>query len=166
MSARQALESNYDLALCTQTRMLILDGWHEGCPMHWHLYGHFERSPVELTPPLASVTSIEYVDATGTSQTMAADLYQADLGSARVFPSFGQTWPVVALEPSAIKITYVTGVEPARVPKNIVGALYLLTAHYYKNREQVVNQSGTGRVADLPRGVDLLMGKYVPRYVR
>lgn len=62
-------------------------------------------------PPLASVTSITYVDADGTTQTLAADAYQVDTSRepGRVCPAYGESWPSTRMQPEAVKVTYVAG---------------------------------------------------------
>ena len=48
-------------------------------------------------PPLQEVTSIQYVDTAGDTQTLDEDLYQVDADSqpGRIIPAYGQSWPSI-----------------------------------------------------------------------
>ena len=51
---------------------------------------------VELRPPLQSVTTVTYVDPSGTTQTLASNRYVVDVNNepGRMAPSVGSVWPV------------------------------------------------------------------------
>lgn len=91
-------------------------------------------------PPLASVTSIKYVDTDGTQQTLAASEYAVDTQSepGRITEAFGVSWPSTRVEANAVEIVFVAGFGLAvDVPEDIKHAIKLLVGHWYENREDV-----------------------------
>lgn len=89
-------------------------------------------------PPLASVTSITYVDSDGASQTLATSVYQVitshEPGFVRL--KYNQSWPSVRYQPEAVTITYVCGyADAATVPAATKQAILLLAASLYNERE-------------------------------
>jgi len=99
-AARVRLEQDNGRSYIHTTRRYTLDWW-----------------PVEqavIKPPyapLASVTSITYVDAAGDTQTWAADQYQVDLTTepGRIARAYGVSWPVIRGDLGGIQIVYVSG---------------------------------------------------------
>ena len=113
-------------------------------------------------PPLASVTSIQYVDADGDTQTLDADTYTVDTTTApgRIYLAYGETWPTVRSQPKAITITYVCGYgAAASVPENLKTAIKLLVNHWYENRLPVVAMGGAS-VKEVPKTVDNILYHY------
>jgi uncharacterized phiE125 gp8 family phage protein len=110
-------------------------------------------------PPLASVTSIVYVDTQGAAQTLDPGEYQIDATAlpARLLPAFGKVWPWTRWQLNAVKITFVAGYADAgSVPVMIRRAILLLVGHWYENREPVV----MGTATPLPMAVDSLLLPY------
>lgn len=110
-------------------------------------------------PPLASVTSIAYVDSQGTSQTLSASLYSVDTTSkpGMVTPIYGETWPAVQGQHHAVTIVYVAGHGgPESVPDGIKKAMLMSVGHWYENREAVV----FGGPAEVPMAVDALLSPF------
>lgn len=113
----------------------------------------FERFPscgvIEIYhPPLVSVTSVQYVDEDGATQTLAADQYVVDTNSypGRIVRAYGVTWPTVRREGvvAPVTVTYVAGrADRAAVPEPIKHAIKLLVGHWYANREEVTNLNST-----------------------
>ena len=62
-------------------------------------------------PPLITVSSIQYVDSNGDTQTLTSSVYTVDTSSTpgRVYLGYNQTWPVTRDIPKAVTITYVAG---------------------------------------------------------
>ena len=92
-------------------------------------------------PPLTSVTSIKYLDASGVEQTLAADQYRVDTKRFRgvIDPAYGVTWPTVYPVVGAITVRFVAGyANAAAVPASIRHAMLLLIGHWFANRETVV----------------------------
>lgn len=90
-------------------------------------------------PPLQSVTSITYVDANGTTQTLSSSLYQVSTDGSPGFvePAFGQSWPSVRSETiEAVKITYVAGFgdDAENIPAQYQNLIHELVAFRFMNR--------------------------------
>ena len=98
-SARQYVEDYTRQVLVQQTRRVTLDG--------------FYRSIQLPSVPVRKVSSIQYVDSAGVTQTWAASEYQVDLiteDRVRIAPVFGEYWPVV--QPgtfNAVTIDFIAG---------------------------------------------------------
>lgn len=91
-------------------------------------------------PPLQSVTSIQYIDTTGLTQTWPVANYIVDITTkpGRVMPVFGQIWPIVLVTPNAAIFNYVSGYgNRAAVPATFKLAVKLLLGHWWLNREAV-----------------------------
>jgi uncharacterized phiE125 gp8 family phage protein len=109
-------------------------------------------------PPLISVSSIQYVDAAGVTQTLSVNDYQIDTYSTpgRVAPAFAKSWPIARRQMNAVTITFVAGYASAAggVPEKTKSLIRLLLAHQYENREPVV----VGTIAsELPLAVQSLV---------
>lgn len=87
---------------------------------------------------VASVTSIQYVDVNGDTQTWEASKYKVDTTSsrARIRPAFNETFPDIRDELGAITITYVSGFGATAddVPEAIKQAVRLMLTSFYENR--------------------------------
>src|SRR5690606_10645323 len=97
-AARQACEAYLSRALLTQT-------WRQTFSC-WGRYLELEY------PPHQSITSIQYVDGAGATQTLAGSEYQSDLSSddrpARIMPAYGKVWPSIREDTvNPITVTYV-----------------------------------------------------------
>lgn len=100
-----------------------------------------EYSCIELPmPPLVAVTAVQYIDATGTLQSLdwAATTAVDFIGQpARLVPL--QPWPATSpLRPNAVQITYTAGHGPAAadVPMPLVQWMLLAIGDLYANRER------------------------------
>lgn len=112
-------------------------------------------------PPLATITSITYLDAAGNAQTLSSSTaYQADTSTipGRVLLRYGQTWPTTYDYHNAVTITYTAGYGAAgtAVPEPLRQAMLLMIEHWYRFRgpttEDVLN--------DVPYAVDALTASY------
>jgi len=110
--------------LCTATWVRTLDAWPSG-------------DVIALRPPVASVTSVQYVDSNGTTQTLSTDVYEVSTGADRVQLKYNQVWPVARAQFDAITVTYTAGAAAASVPATLKRAVLYLAGHYYENREPV-----------------------------
>lgn len=114
-------------------------------------------------PPLISVDEIEYVDADGAAQELAADQYQVTgIGSTRaalIEPAWNVTWPVTRAVREAVSVTFTCGYGAAAddVPAPLRAAIKLLLGNLYESREAVV--IGTS-ASELPLGVAVLIAPY------
>lgn len=121
-AARAEVEGELHRYLVTQT----IDAYFDSFPC-----GGFRL------PPLQSVVSITYIDASGDEQTLAADQYKVDSASkpARIKPAYGVTWPSTRCEDNAVKVRFVAGYGAASaVPKSIKQWMLLRIATLWKNR--------------------------------
>lgn len=107
-------------------------------------------APIVLPmPPLQSVTSIKYLDGTRTLQTMDPATYIGETATlqGRIVLPQGQAWPTdVALEPHAVRITYVAGygADASALPIGIKQAAKLLVGMYYNYREAGMDTKAQG----------------------
>ena len=149
VSARQQAEHETKRALITQTLELGLDCW---------------PARIELPhPPLASVTSIKYVDTAGTVQTMDAADYLVDdhQEPARIVPAYGKVWPMIRRQPNAILVRYVAGYGAAEdVPQAIKSWMLLRIGTPHQNRADVV----AGQVSSLPHADSLIAPYLLPEF--
>lgn len=124
-AAEDCVESELCRALMEQTWVLQLD--------------RFPCWEIKLSrPPLASVTSVQYVDENGATQTLSASIYTVDTTSepGRLYLAYQQVWPTTRCQPQAVTITYKAGVTlPENVPVRARLAIKLLVADLYENRE-------------------------------
>lgn len=154
LGARQALEEELSLALLTQTLKLRLRGW----PTSARIY--LPR------PPLQSVSSIVYIDTTGTPQTLAASEYtvvnarsapdvHAHKQVGYIEPAWGKSWPSLRDVPDNVTITYVAGFTAANlIPQNIRNALLVMYAELYKYRETTVTGTIVAKLDTVMRLTD------------
>ena len=145
MATAQALvegPTGCGLALKTSTWVLSLDSWPAQIDLEFG--------------PVASVTSLTYLDANGARQTLAGSEYLVDLTCrpARIVPAWGKSWPNTREQPGSVLITYVAGA--ATVPADLTAAMTLLVAHWFTNREAVADAG----LAPLPIGVEALLGPH------
>jgi uncharacterized phiE125 gp8 family phage protein len=93
---------------------------------------------------VASITSINYLDVNGDSQTWSTDNYKLlNTGlRAEIALKYNKSYPATLTEAQAVTITYVSGYGAAAsdVPQNIKQAILLIVAEMYANREDRVEQ--------------------------
>jgi len=96
-SARQEIERLIERHFINTTLKLRLN-WFPGTIL-------LERVPV------SSVTSIEYVDSNGDTQTLAASAYQTDLNKVppEITETLNQSWPSTSDEINSVIVTFVAG---------------------------------------------------------
>lgn len=102
-------------------------------------------------PPLRSITSIAYIDATGATATLTATQYTVDTYSqpGRLVPAYGTYWPSTRDEPNAVTITFSAGygTTASSVPDSRKVAMLFLIGHWYANRESVQVGQIAGEIA-------------------
>jgi hypothetical protein len=90
-------------------------------------------------PTLQAVTSVQYVDTTGTLQTIppANYVYTPNAQPGRLQPAYGLIWPVARPQVDAVQITFTCGYGALEsdVPESVQIALGMLVASDYRNRE-------------------------------
>lgn len=179
-AARQYVEEVCGRALITQTWRLALPGFPGatgvlGVPVYGVDPLALPGTPVagsvafryalRLTRGIVkSITSVTYVDGTGTTQTLdpASYILSADQWEATLTPAPGTMWPVTLVHPEGAVITYVAGYgdDATSVPQPIRAAIKLLVGHLYENRESVIVSASRAVVAEVPFTVDALLAPY------
>lgn len=87
-------------------------------------------------PPLASVTSITYIDTAGVTQTLASTKYQVDTtrSRGRILPAVSDVWPSTQADRiNAVTVRFVAGYGtlPQSMPPAVhLATLLLIEAHY------------------------------------
>lgn len=127
-AARMDAENRLARALVTQTWELTLDAFH---------------AVIELPmAPLASVTSIKYLDSAGVEQTLDPASYYADTDSepGAIVPGYGLVWPATRDQRNAVRVRYVAGygADGTFVPASIRQWILLRIGALYENRESAV----------------------------
>lgn len=142
-AARQWIEGQTKRALVTQTVDYAIDS-------NWPMWNGLPMIRLPLNP-IASVSSITYVDSNGTSQTLATSQYTvaARTHGSYIVPAYGVTWPSVRDVPEAITVRFVAGADT--VDEDLKIAVKILASYYYENRE---TSSGA------PRAVEALISPY------
>jgi uncharacterized phiE125 gp8 family phage protein len=88
------------------------------------------------------VSSVQYVDTDGVTQTAAASVYQVSTEDepAWIEEAYGQSWPSTRATSDSVIITYTAGYGAAgsSVPAAIRQAMLLMVGQWYENREPVV----------------------------
>lgn len=119
-----------------------------------------DRTAVRLPgPPLQSVESVQYLDAAGDLQTLAASRYTVDTAGSpgRLALAQYQVWPVTRVAPGAVRIAFTCGFgDAADVPEDYKTAVKLLAAHWYENRE-AANMDDRVKTAVLPMAVEMIL---------
>lgn len=148
-SAEQLAEHLTGRTLITRSRSHLVSG-----------FGDRIRLP---GAPVASITSVKYLDTTGAEVTLSNTLYALESGTdwPSVVPVVGATWP--AVQPGradAVRIAYSAGygADDTAVPSAIKQWMLLCVGTWYNLRESVA--AGVS-VAELPRGAwDALLDPY------
>lgn len=113
-------------------------------------------------PPLASITSIAYLDSNGDSQTLATSVYRVDAKAfpGRITEAYLQSWPTLYPVTNAITITYQAGyADAASVPDDIKHAVAMLVSHWYENRDAVL-------VGTASKALEYSLESLLQRYMR
>lgn len=124
-AARQWAENFTGRALLTQTWDYLLDAFTD-------------EAIVLPFPPLQSVTSIKYIDASGVEQTLATSEYVVDTASQPgvVRLAYGKSWPSARAQANAVAIRFAAGYGNASaVPGAIKSACLLMIGELYERRE-------------------------------
>lgn len=142
-TARDYAEAETGRALITQTWDWTLDA--------------FPAGDLEVPlPNLQSVTSIKYINTSGTLTTwLPVTQYSVDIKSApgRISPAYGVTWPSIRPINNAVTVQFVAGYGlAAAVPEGIKLAMLEIIGFLYMNR-------GTS-TDDLPPYIKALLWPY------
>lgn len=111
-------------------------------PQTWELTLDAFEDVLELTRvPVASITSVKYVDTSGVLQTLDGALYTLstadDFAFATVTPVYGSSWPSTRDQINAVVVRYSAGyADAASVPESIKSWIKLQVGAMYENRER------------------------------
>lgn len=132
-AAREKMEKHCWRAFVTQTWVLYRDQF----PCIGGLDSDEWGSIFLPNPPLASVTSVQYVNTSGTTTSLTATTdYVVDTTPepGRIYPAYGVSWPSVRDVPKAVIVTYVAGTAVNSVPEAIKHAMKIQLTQWYENR--------------------------------
>ncbi len=114
-------------------------------------------------PPLASVTTLSYVDTNGVTQTLTVNTdfktYNKSLDEpGLIVPAYNAVWPITRDIPDAVTIVMICGYASSSViPAAVKQACYEIVANHFENREEIV----VGTIATkLPKSADVLLAPY------
>lgn len=135
VAARQHAEKVTDRSLARKTITLYLDAWPAS-------------GDIELFyPPVATVTSVKYVDADGTLQTISSANYTLDTnrsgGSAWLLRAYDYDWPAARDVANAVQVVYAAGYTQATCPASVKTAIEATVASMYAQIESIAE---AGRV--------------------
>lgn len=149
ISARTWCEATTRKALITQT---------------WTAYGRkfpdcvAQQHRIFLKSPLQSVTSVKYLDANGTQQTLDPSLYLVDTVTACITPAFNQVWPCGQEQNNAVQIEYICGFGAASaVPEPIKDAIRFIVGQWETFQNTV---EGGARPGTIPYAALQLIAPY------
>lgn len=164
-AARRYAEMYCARSFITQQWRLVLDAFPGGNLMGVPAgipYGLPGNAILLERGPVASVDSIAYTAMDGSTATMPATDWVADLSGslARITPRFGKIWPIPLPQIGSVRVQFTAGYgdTAAKVPAGIRHWILLRTATLYENREEVAILN-RGKVDPLPF-VDGLLDPY------
>ncbi len=134
-------EGMLNRALVTQTWELKLDGFPAAeFPSSTGIRTREIHIPL---PPLQSITSVQYIDTGGVTQTLAVSKYKVlNLNSptraGRIETAFGETWPSTRHERESVIVTFVAGYGARNaVPEHIRHLLLFTIQDAYDGRAPI-----------------------------
>lgn len=134
-AATNMAQRQLDRQLCTATFRLSLDCFPEPTRHNPMAALYMPRPPFQ-----SSGFAIGYINATGTTVTMASSDYILDTDSepGRVMPAYGQVWPDTRDQINAVTVTFKAGYGAASaVPKAIRTWILTIAAYLFREREPV-----------------------------
>lgn len=147
-AAAKTVEGQYGLSLLTQT---IVE-------THRKFPGYSHRPVMLRVHPLIAVSSVQYTDADGNTQTWVADEYYSGryMNMSFIAPKVGYQFPsTLADRPGTVTVTYTAGFgnKASDVPTDIQTALLLIIGKLYTNREDPTQA--------MPTASDALLAPYL-----
>ena len=112
-------------------RVLLTQTWDQ-------CYDDFDDPLVLAVQPVASITSVTYLDSNGASQTLATSVYElgSENGTPVVRRKYDQDWPVTRDHKDVVIVRYVAGYgDPADVPDSLTKAVRIHAAWNHRHRE-------------------------------
>lgn len=140
VAARETAENYTQRSFITQTWVAKLDAFPNG-------------DIIELPKgPIQSITSVQYVDEDGDTQTFTE--YTLDAAAERIFLNYDEDWPDTRDIENAVTITYVTGYGvAAAVPESIKSALKLKVECLYDRPDEAYAKALNG-------AADTILGQF------
>lgn len=137
-AATLMLEKRTHRAFVNQTRVCQADNFYDT------RYIHCRRFYPPVSPLNSSGMTLSYLDGvSGAATTLPSSDYIVSTGDQPGFlaESYNATWPSVYPQPNAVTLTYIAGhsTSAANVPQHIKQAIRMVVAHWYRNREAVIN---------------------------
>lgn len=121
---------------------------------------NFPWGAIELArPPIASgPITVTYVPSDGVYSPVAFTNFREDRDAtpAAIRPAWNGSWPTCRGAENDVTVTYWAGYgdETTKIPPPARHAMLMLAAHWYANRESVVQ----GGMNPVPMGVEILLG--------
>ena len=106
--------------------------------------------------PLISVTSITYVDANGTTQTMTSTDYVADLANGKIDLAYSEVWPVTRPDYNAVTVRFVSGMAATFTAATTDILTFQGRSFTVGDRVRLLNSGGA-----LPAGLSSLIDYFV-----
>lgn len=143
-AARKWVEGQTRRAIMPQTWDYIID-------YNWPVKGGISQIDLPLNP-VTSVTSITYIDTSGSEQTLDSANYTvaARTHGSFIVAAYNVTWPSVRWVPAAITVRFVAG-DADEIPQELHRAVMILAGHYYEVRETAI---------ETPAAVEALISPY------
>lgn len=139
LTSRLHIEAALDIALITQTWMLVLDRWPAGAALDIPM------------SPLQAVTGVRVKASTAATINVPSTSYLVDIASRppRLVWN-GEARPDPGIKAGGIEIDFTAGfgADGASVPAPLKHAILLLTAHWYEHRDPVEIGSAAARIPD------------------
>lgn len=135
--ARRKVEQDTGRVLISQTVKAYWDKWPTGQTLCLPLY------------PASTVTSVQYIDEDGATQTWTSTNYTTDLVgmTPRIVPNPEVDIPDVGDYPNAVIVTYTVGdTAPADVPAELKHAILTLVTLLYERREDMKLNDNTPNI--------------------
>lgn len=130
-------------------RLLVLQTWV--ATWDWHFPWLIEPTQV----PLRRVDALQYVDNDGVLQTLDASKYVVDTDGepARIYPAYGEVWPVTRNQRRAVILRYSAGYLVPFTDDDVDTGTDTITAadHPYSDGDRVPLSNSGG---ELPTGLD------------
>lgn len=149
VAARDRAEQETRRAIITQTWQGLLDQFPNG------------RTIWVRHPNLQSVSSVQYLDDDGDTQTFSSDNYTVSTDGVfgRIVLNDGVSWPSTENKADAVTITFVAGYgdDANDVPQMLRQGIMFAIAHWYEFREPVICG---GTVVTVPDSFKAIMSMY------
>jgi uncharacterized phiE125 gp8 family phage protein len=112
----------------------------------------FVAEGLELTAwPSPADATISYRDPDGVDRTLSSPRLLARRYRPKVLPARGTSWPATDAGPEAVLVTVTAGFDAGQVEPDMLVAVQMLVAHWYRNREAE---------GESTPGVDALLGPH------